>query len=357
MNTAFPQKEAEMYPIIKDYFRNTLKCDPVIVDGEGGVRLEKNLHIGEIDLAALKDPTGKACEIHLIEAKLFTKREAFEQCVNQIDAVRDSGDRLWVAFPEAQWKSLLPTDHQRNEKRLNDSAVGLLLVTSEECYAEIKAPPNREVTESGRREVLQQLGFVTNPLLPDVSSLGRVEAKKAAGLMALTCMVADILYELEKKRITLRRDWDNLADDDYVANGWFLPTLELSGPVDCSLDPFGRLLQDGVPSVWVSVTPSIDNIFGRLQQGSGYGTHVYLEDGEWQWKMIPVADGGEAVRYWVDRGLGEDVELCVRLEISGRMKSSLKSDLERVINDAREFLSAGAGKPRGAGKKANRTSP
>lgn len=116
MNTEFPQRESEMYPKIRDYFRNTLKCEKIVLEGEGkgGVRLEKNLRIGRIDVAALKNPTGKTCEIHLIEAKSFAKREAFDACVNQVYAVRDSADMLWVAFPEAQWKSLNESDLQRN---------------------------------------------------------------------------------------------------------------------------------------------------------------------------------------------------------------------------------------------------
>jgi hypothetical protein len=357
MNASFPQKEAEMYPIIRDYFLTKVKCDNVFVDGEGGVRLEKNLHIGKIDLAALKNPASKDCEIHLIEAKLFAKRHSFAACVNQITAVRDSADRLWVAFPEAQWKSLRETDRQRNANKLSDSAVGLLLVTSEGCYPEIDAPLNPERSRLGRTEVLEHLGFLSDPFLPQVSSLGLVEAKNAAGTMALTCMVADILYEIEHKRVTFHRYAGYLYNDDFVTNGWFVPIVELSGSLYCELDPFGRLLGDGVPAAWVEVDVPIGTIVARLDRGSGFGTHVYLDDGKWQWKTIPVADGTHAVKHWINGGLNETANLCVRVEIVGRMKSSLKSDLERVINEARRFLSAPTGKLRRAGRTANRTSP
>jgi len=169
MDKAFPKRETDMYPIIRDYFLSSEKCEQVFVDGdEAFVRLKKNLHIREVDLAALKDPNRRTSQIHLVEAKSLTRGHKFEECINQIDSVRDSADRLWVAFPEAQWKLLPEADRQRNEKRLNDHRFGFLLVSPTECYAEIKAPPNREVTESGRTEILEQLGFAPHLLMPSV---------------------------------------------------------------------------------------------------------------------------------------------------------------------------------------------
>jgi hypothetical protein len=360
MNGKFPQREDEMYPIIRAYFMAKLKCDHVFVDGdEAFVRLERNLHTGEVDLAALRDPDGKASQIHLVEAKCLTKRQSFEECFSQVDAVRDSGDRLWVALPEAQWKALPDAQRQKHEKRLNDFHFGLLLVTPEECYPEITAPLNPDRSDSGRTEVLQQLGFAIDPFLPTVSGLGRVEAQTAAGAMALICVVADMLYEIggagKGNRVTFHNYWGTPYDDEFISHGWFLPNLELSESLSCELDPFGRLLGDGVPTAWVGVEAPINTIFARLDGGSGFGTHVYLEK-EWQWKMIPVADGSEAVRYWVGHDLDAS-NLYVRIEISGRMKGALKSDIERVIKEGEDFLSVGAGKPRRAGKKANRASP
>jgi hypothetical protein len=75
MNKTFPQKESDMYPIIKDFFLKS--CDKVFVDG---LRLRKNLRIGRVDVTALENPDGVASQIHLIEAKSFAKRQSFEEC-------------------------------------------------------------------------------------------------------------------------------------------------------------------------------------------------------------------------------------------------------------------------------------
>jgi len=157
-------------------------------------------------------------------------------------------------------------------------------------------------------------------------------------MMALTCMVAEILYEVERKKVSFQRFEDYLYDDDFVSKGWYVPNVELAGSVHSELDPFGCFMQDGVPVVWVAVVAPVEKIHARLEHASGFGTHVYLDDGEWQWKTIPIADGKQAIDHWMDRGLNVNVNLSVRLEILGRMRSSLKSDLERVIKEARTFL-------------------
>jgi hypothetical protein len=257
------------------------------------------------------------------------------QCVNQLEAIKDSGDRLWVAFPENQWKSLVETERRGNEERLNEHGFGLLLVNPTECYSERKAPPNRKVTESGRIEVLQQLGFSTDLFMPNVQTLGVAEARKAGSIMALICMVADILNEVESKRVGFQRYWGFEYDKDYVSAGWYVPNV-LNGQVFCELDPFGCLLGDGVPTVWVEVDMPLDKVYSRVDGGSGFGTHVYLDNGKWEWKTIPIVDGIRAVKYWADRGFNEEVNLIQRIEILGRMKSSLKSEFDRAIKEARK---------------------
>jgi hypothetical protein len=332
MNKTFPQKESDMYPIIKDFFLKS--CDKVFVDG---VRLRKNLRIGRVDVTALENPDGVASQIHLIEAKSFAKRQSFEECVNQLEAVRDSGDRLWAAFPENQWNSLKETERRGNVKKLNEHGFGLLLLNPTQCYPEINAPPNGKVTEAGRAEVLQQLGFATDLFMANVQTLGVAEARKAGSIMALISMVADILNEVESKRVGFQRYWGFEYDKDCVSAGWYVPNVELKGQVFCELDPFGCFLGDGVPTAWVGVVMPLDKVFARVKRGPGFGTHVYLDDSEgYNWKTIPIVDGIEAIEYWADRGLNDGVNLIQRIEVLGRMKSSLKSDFDRVIKEARK---------------------
>jgi len=339
MKSGFPENETEMYPVIKEFFLKSLKCDAVFVDGDDTfVRLQRNLRIREVDVVALENPDGADPRVHLIEAKRFVKGQSFEECFNQVEAIRPSGDRLWVAFPESEWKSLPSADQRRNERKLNEYGFGLLLVTEAECYWDIKAPPNREVTDAGRSEVLQQLGFATDPFMPVVGTLGTAEAKKAAGLMALTYMVADILYKLERRKANFQRDWDSEQDKNFVDHGWFVPSINLTGKVVCELDPFGRLLEDSFPTAWVEIELSLENVSARLDRGTGFGTHVYLDDGAWKWKTISIADGIGAIKYWADRGLDETVKLMQRIDIVGRVTESLRSDFERVIRDARKCV-------------------
>lgn len=232
-------------------------------------------------------------------------------------------------------------------------------MTSSDCYPEIQAPLNPDRKESERAKVLESLGFPRNPFLPRVGGLGGVQTQQAAGLMALTCMVAEMLYEIEgarkRKRVTFHDNWGTPYDDDSVTHGWFLPYFELSESAFCELDPFGRLMGDGVPVAWIGVEVPIESILAGLDGGFGFGTHVFVE-GEWDWKMIPVTDGSEAVKYWVDHDLKDSSSLYVRVEIGGRMKSALKSDLQRVIDEARKFLSERAEEPKPAGKKPSHTS-
>jgi hypothetical protein len=216
-----------MYPLIRDYFLNVLKFDKALVDdgNEQFVRLRKNLHAREVDIVAVKDPNAAKPRVDLVEAKAFAKGNSFEECFSQIDSIRDSGDRLWVAFPENQWNALALIDRRRNESRLNDFDFGLLLVSETECYAEIKAQPNRQVTETGRAEVLEQLGFPQDVFLPAVQTLGMPEAAKAAGIMGLICMVADIVNELEAKRsVDFQRYWGTEHDEKFISHGWYEPT-------------------------------------------------------------------------------------------------------------------------------------
>jgi hypothetical protein len=55
-----------------------------------------------------------------------------------------------------------------------------------------------------------------------------------------------------------------------------------------------------------------------VERGSGFGTHVYLDDSEgWKWKTIPIVDGIEAIKYWADRGLNDGVNLIQQSKFSG----------------------------------------
>ena len=337
MKDAFPERESDMYPVIRGFFEDTLKCDKVFADGdEVFVRLRKNLHVGEVDLTALEDPDSNAPKVHFVEAKKFAKRQSFDECFSQLHALRESGDRLWVAFPQSQWKSLDEDDRRSNEKKLIEFGFGLLLVNPRECIAEIKAPLNRDVRDAGRTQVLQQLGFSTDLFFPPVLTLGSSEARAASRIMVLTCMVADLINTFEPRRKFVFQTYRDVAyDEDFVSRGWYMPTFDLPGEVLCELDPFGCLLEDGVPTLWVEIEIPLEEALARVSEGSTFGTHVYLQRGEWEWKTVSILDG-LAVKYWADRGFSDVVYLLQRVNILGRLKASLRSQLETVIQAAKE---------------------
>jgi hypothetical protein len=330
-----------MYPIIGAYFKDTLRCDAVFMDGGGGevyLRLPKDLHTREVDVVALQNPDGIDARVHLVEAKMLTKGNAFEDCFSQLDSIRERGDRLWVAFPESEWRSLEEGDRKRNERRLDDAGFGLLLVNRTDCFPEVAALPNR-TTESQRSDVLQQLGFAKDIFTPNVCTLGVAEARTAGGIMALTSLIADIVYELERRKANFQKYWDSEQDKNFVEHGWFVPSIDFSGKVGCELDPFGRLLEDGFPTAWVEIElSSLESVSATLDRGSSFGTHVYLDDGGWKWKTISIADGTSTIKYWADRGLDQTFKLMQRIEILGRVRESLKSDFKRAIKEARKCL-------------------
>src|ERR1700730_16090077 len=265
MKRKFPPNEAAMYPVIKDYFLRSLNCDYVCADrDEKYVRLSKNSRIRRVDVVALSDPNGADPRVDLVEAKLFARGDSFDACVNQLDSIRDSGDRLWAAFSEDEWESLTDADRRRNERKLSDHQCGLLLVSEANCLPRIKAPHNADVTKAGRSEVLQQLGFAKELIMPNVETLGNHQDISAGGIMALMCLIGDILFELEHRKADLRAGWDSAQDLNFILHGWYVPIVDLTGQVICELDPFGRLLKDGFPTVWVEVELPLGGIFARL---------------------------------------------------------------------------------------------
>jgi hypothetical protein len=314
-----------------------LKFDHAYADGdEKYLYLPKNSRIRKVDVVALRNPDGSVPQVDLVEAKLLARGHSFDACVNQLDSIRDSGDRLWAGFAEDEWESLSDADRRRNEKKLSDHGCGLLLVSDGNCYPRIKAPQNADVTEDGRSEVLKQLGFAKDIFMPAAQTLGITEAKKAGGIMALTCMIADVLQELEHRKVNFQKYWGDAYDEDCVVGGWYVPNLDLSGKVFCELDPFGCFLGDGLPVAWVEVAITLEETYSRLERESDFGTHIFLENDRAEWRTIALSDGRNAIKYWADRGFTVG-NLLHRIEILRRAREALRTNFESVIRDARKI--------------------
>ena len=183
MAKLFPQKESEMYPVIKEYFSETLKCNRVFIDS---LRLTVNLSKGRVDITALEDVGENEYKIHLLEAKMLNKRHIFHECIDQIVSIKHYGNYLWVAFPEREWDCLEEAEKKRNEEVIKEKELGLLLVSKNECYPKIKAPFSKISSEENRNIVLEKLGLsIENEFLHTIETLGSEESRKAANTLLL----------------------------------------------------------------------------------------------------------------------------------------------------------------------------
>ncbi|MCX5778743.1 MAG: hypothetical protein NTU66_05980 [Elusimicrobia bacterium] len=331
----FPQRETDMYPVIEEYFLKTLKCDKVFKDGdETFLSLKKNLRKGEVDLTALEDVEESNCKIHLVEAKSFAKRHSFQECLHQITAIKDSGNYLWVAFPEREWESLNEKEKKENITEIKEKGLGLLLVNENVCYPEIKSPLNK-ISEENKNTVLEHLGlFAGDTYLPIVETLGGEECKKAARIMLLMEMVENCVKEITKK---MKVDTQE-GNEDSFTKYFYNTSIYLSDHVGIEFDPFSCYLRDSAPSVWVWLLfndSSTKNDFEKyLNSKTLFGTHILLDNNDWDWKIIPIHDRNQVALPLIKKGF-TNIWFGNRIEINGRHKESLKKDMEQSITEAK----------------------
>jgi len=243
-------KESSLYPPVAKFLVKKYACDPraTWVAGCGkDLTFPSGFRKSKPDVVTVHRE-GDTSEVHLVEAKLLHIRAfAFDETRNQLDNHRRYADKLWAAFPESQWQDVA-ANHGRWKRELGDRGFGLLLVNSGKVRIELEPGSNPKMEPACKDELLEAL-LVPQDKAISVPSLGTdmgnaacVAAARVAELMAGP--VKELLAPKGRVGPFLALDYDSEVD-------WFVMGEFEKGLLSVNGDPFGRILGDGRPVIWV----------------------------------------------------------------------------------------------------------
>jgi hypothetical protein len=346
-------KEKAMYKPVAAFLEESYGCDPKLTWTAGcGRDLAFAAGFGKRkpDVVAVCRKSG-AYEVHLVEGKLpRVATHGFEDTRNQLDSFRQYADRLWAAFPEAQWRDAA-NNHERWKRQLRERGYGLLLVNGAAVTVALPAEENQEIEQEEKGKLVQRvLAAMDAPVF--VPPLEPGQAALAARCVARVVeLMTDPIRKRLKERAGGRSDvvWHfDSAYNEAIVGNLQGDSLWVQG------DPFGYVLKDARPVVWVWCE------FGDLEEGETKilaatagphpeGTYYYAEkvDYPYECECRPVAEL-DISRL---RSAGFLSGFCLGrvIQVDGQSKSTVERALDSLVawhdETAKALTTGGAAQP------------
>lgn len=155
-----PGNEEKMYPVVRDYLSRAKGCKQVFMDSiessENRIHLPRGLCKRDPDIIAIHN-NGR---IFIAEGKLLSRSgKAFEECIEQLESLRQFGDFFYAFIPKTDWEKLTPADVTHYKDILHEKGFGLLLVDisvdCEECLEKIPPQLNKKI-DQGNKAILNR---------------------------------------------------------------------------------------------------------------------------------------------------------------------------------------------------------
>lgn len=350
-------KEAEMYPVVKRFLNKQYDCNTVYADLPGDalkVRLRRNQKFREIDVVGIAKSNSSNPIVHLCEGKRFSKGESFENAIEQLSAVRESGDKLWVFVPKKQWEEDLDDeDRKLNRTRIKEHHFGLLLVDTDkrQCHEEVSAPSeNPKMLPEKKNELLEMLEIEQEELpyfLPGI--LSKEEAGVAASTFGLIYdFIQNEVHETwnevfkEQKKATLSLNWSQnwqrirssrISDSPpwliIQTSLWWKDKIGIEG------DPFGTYLGDGQPRIWVWCALLSKEIPEEIYQYFGEW-YFYAENSKGEGNMQRARDIYD-LSLWEKSGYVKEHYIGYSLNVIDRTSKGIQNELCLALKALKKY--------------------
>jgi len=339
-------KESALYRPVAKFLEERYGCDPKMTWFAGcGRPLSFASGFGKrrrkADVVGFRKHEGTT-EVHVVEGKLLRlPAHDFEEARNQLDNVRAYADRLWAVFPQAEWQADA-AKHDSWKRGLRERGYGVLLALVKnkqvkEVRLELEAKENPHVDRARRKELIEAVfGEQEEPLrVPSLGTeVGKAAARAAARVVELMVgPVKEVLAPRGREGPFLATYYYDSEDEWFLVGGFEEGNLLVQG------DPFGNVLDDGRPAIWVwrslgDLKTNESLILDVAGKDHPEDTFFYVESEE-DSDCCPISELD--IERLKATGFVFEFSLGRTISVDGRTEAAVRKDVERLRSWARQI--------------------